>query len=217
MSIKNKLPDFWENYALSFNQGVSQNLAETTFVALDTETTGFDFRKDRILSIGALQLQNGIISVKTAFEVFLKQETFDANSVAIHGILKRSKHAQIPEIEALEILLKTLKGAVIIAHHTGFDVGMINQALKRNGLPKLLNPVLDTAVLFPKILPKRKRQGNYSLDALAEHYNIPKTDRHTALGDAYITAIAFLHISGKLKPASLDDLFKKDRFWEFWK
>nr|WP_297914106.1 3'-5' exonuclease [uncultured Allomuricauda sp.] len=216
---KEDLPAFWKNYEASIKLGQPKTISYATFVVIDTETTGFDLKNDRILSIGALRLRNGEIKAKEAFEVFLKQSTFDARTVEIHGILKKGPRNRISEIAGMEKLLVFLKNSVIVAHHVGFDVGMVNQALRRNGLPKLMNPKLDTAILFNKSLPrtKRKTNGHYSLDALCEAFEIPKTDRHTALGDAYITAIAFLQILEKLKPASLEQLLKKDRFWEFWK
>ncbi len=212
-------PDFWNTYAQSFDNGFPEMVEQTSFVVLDTETTGFDFKKDRILSIGALRIKNGIIQPEDAFEVFVKQEVFASKTVEIHGILKQEKTQQLTEIEALKVLLKLLENAVLVAHHTAFDVGMLNHALQRNGLPKLKNPTLDTAILYNKSLKKseRKKEGHYSLDTLAEKYDIPKTDRHTALGDAYITAIAFLHILSALQPITLKQLLKKDRPWEFWK
>lgn len=216
---KNSYPDFWNTYSQSFDNGFPDTIQQTQFVVLDTETTGFDFKKDRILSIGALRIQNATILPKDAFEVFVKQEVFVSDTVAIHGILKQEKTQQLAEIKALQILLALLKNSVLVAHHTAFDVGMLNHALKRNGLPKLKNPTLDTAILYNKSLKRseQKIEGHYSLDELAERYNIPKTDRHTALGDAYITAIAFLQILSSLRPASLKHLLKRDRPWEFWK
>ena len=215
----NNSPDFWKAYVQSFANGFPETVEETRFVVLDTETTGFDFKRDRILSIGALRIKNAVIQPKDAFEVFVKQEIFASQTVEIHGIIKQEKTQQLSEIEALKVLLALLENAVLVAHHTAFDVGMINHALQRNGLPKLKNPSLDTAILYNKILKRneRKTEGHYSLDALAEKYHIPKTDRHTALGDAYITAIAFLHILNRLRPVTLKQLLKKDRPWEFWK
>ena len=46
---------------------------------------------------------------------------------------------------------------------------------------------------------------------LAEKFSISKKDRHTALGDDLITAIALLHIIDKLKPKDLKDLIKKQQ------
>jgi DNA polymerase-3 subunit epsilon len=79
---------------------------------------------------------------------------------------------------------------------------MINRALERNGLPRLKNKVLDTSNLYKKTLLNSnvfKKKEHYSLDELAEKFDISKKDRHTALGDAYITAIAFLKIRSRLK------------------
>ncbi len=216
---KTAFPEFWNTYAASFDNGFPDTLEATHFVVLDTETTGFDFKKDRILSIGALRIKNRSIHPNEVVELFVKQEVFDSKTVPIHGILKQERIRQVEEKEALKALLALLENAVIVAHHTAFDVGMLNHALGRNGLPRLKNPSLDTALLYNRSLKKseRKKEGHYTLDELAEKFNIPKTDRHTALGDAYITAIAFLHILSKLKPASLKQLLKKDRPWEFWK
>jgi DNA polymerase-3 subunit epsilon len=55
-----------------------------------------------------------------------------------------------------------------------------------------------------------ERKENYSLDELADKFDICKKDRHTAMGDAYITAIAFLKILKKLrekKEITLKQLF----------
>ncbi|MEM8927828.1 MAG: 3'-5' exonuclease [Bacteroidota bacterium] len=218
-SKKITTPEFWNAYEASFGQGLPTSVDEASFVVLDTETTGFDLKNDRILSIGALRIQRGTIKAKEAFEVFLDQTTFDGRTVEIHGILKKGKVIKIPEVEGLKVLLKLLENAVLVAHHVGFDVGMINAALKRNGLPKLMNKELDTSVLYNKSLPRseRKTEGHHGLDELCNRFDISRTDRHTALGDAYITAIAFLRILGKSKPTSLEQLLKKDRFWEFWK
>ncbi len=89
----------------------------------------------------------------------------------------------------------------MVAHHAGFDIGMVNEALTRMGLPKLKNKVLDTVNLYrgTRIISNLiNREKSYSLDEIAETYNIDIKDRHTAAGDAFITAIAFLTILGKL-------------------
>ena len=80
---------------------------------------------------------------------------------------------------------------------------MINKALERNGLAILKNRTLDTATLYKKTLIKSyllERKDHYTLDDLADKFDISKKDRHTAMGDAYITAIAFLKIVKKQIP-----------------
>ncbi|MBM1106820.1 3'-5' exonuclease [Aurantibacter crassamenti] len=196
------LPDFWHTYAKSFNEPQPDDINAVRFVVLDTETTGFDYENDRILSIGALSIKNNTIAVQDSFEIFLDQHFYHAENVQIHGILRNEGPNCISELEALQQFLSFLGNSVFVAHHVGFDKNMINCALERHGLPKLLNTFLDTSVLYKKTLinsPLLTRKEQYSLDELAEKFDISKRDRHTALGDSYITAIAFLKIIEKLK------------------
>ena len=204
--------NFWKKEENLFDENIS--IEETRFVVLDTETTGFDYENDRMLCIGALVLQNGVISIQNSFEVYIEQDHYDKSTAQIHGILKAFVLKRPSELEALQQFLAFLGDSVIIAHHTIFDVTMINKALERNGLPQLTNHRLDTAFLYKKTLIKShlfERKDHYTLDDLADKFDISKKDRHTALGDAYITAIAFLKIVKKLKEkkdVSLNSLFK---------
>ncbi|SHL88758.1 3'-5' exonuclease [Flavobacterium saccharophilum] len=206
------LLNFWKKEENLFDENIS--IEETRFVVLDTETTGFDYENDRILCIGALVLQNGVISVQNSLEVYIEQAHYDKSTAQIHGILKAFILKRPSEIEALQQFLAFLGDSIIIAHHTIFDVTMINKALERNGLPELKNHRLDTAFLYKKTLIKShlfERKDHYTLDDLADKFDISKKDRHTALGDAYITAIAFLKIVKKLrekKAVNLNSLFK---------
>jgi len=203
---------FWKKEDDLFDENIT--IEETRFVVLDTETTGFDYDNDRILCIGALVLQNSVISVQNSFEVYLQQDHYDKSTAQIHGILKDFIVKRPSELEALQQFLDFVGDSVIIAHHTIFDVTMINKALERNNLPQLTNPRLDTAHLYKKTLIKShlfERKDHYTLDDLADKFDISKKDRHTALGDAYITAIAFLKIVKKLKDKkeiNLNQLFK---------
>ncbi|KOP36632.1 3'-5' exonuclease [Flavobacterium sp. WLB] len=204
--------NFWKKEENLFDENIT--IEETRFVVLDTETTGFDYENDRILCIGALVLQNGIISVQNSFEIYLQQDHYDKSTAQIHGILKDLLIKRPSELEALEQFLSFLGDSIIVAHHTIFDVTMINKALERNNLPQLTNKTLDTAYLYKRTLIKShlfERKDHYTLDDLADKFDISKKDRHTALGDAYITAIAFLKIIKKLrekKEVNLNSLFK---------
>ena len=204
--------NFWKKEEDLFDENIT--IEETRFVVLDTETTGFDYDNDRILCIGALVLQNGKIAIHDSLEVYIEQDHYDKSTAQIHGILKAFVIQRPTELEALQQFLAFLGDSIIIAHHTVFDVTMINKALQRNGLPELTNKRLDTAILYKKTLIKShlfERKDHYTLDDLADKFDISKKDRHTALGDAYITAIAFLKIVKKLKEKkhlNLNALFK---------
>ncbi|TDW52343.1 DNA polymerase-3 subunit epsilon [Flavobacterium sp. 270] len=204
--------NFWKKEENLFDEHIT--IEETRFVVLDTETTGFDYENDRILCIGALVLQNGSINIQDSFELYIEQDHYDKSTAQIHGILKAFVIQRPSELEALQQFLAFLGDSIIIAHHTVFDVTMINKALERNGLAELSNKRLDTAILYKNTLIKShlfERKDHYTLDDLADKFDISKKDRHTALGDAYITAIAFLKIVKKLKEKkiiNLNHLFK---------
>ncbi|HLT52691.1 MAG TPA: 3'-5' exonuclease [Flavobacteriaceae bacterium] len=207
-------PDFWKVYLAHFKNALPTNLEGLRFVVLDTETTGFDYKKDRILCIGAVAIQNNTIEVSNTFEVYIKQTHFNPETVAIHGILKDDKTERVTELEALKQFLVYLENAVIVAHHAVFDITMINKALKRHQLPLLQNKILDTSVLYRHSRIKSNlidKSKHYTLDELAENLAIELYNRHTAVGDAYTTALIFmklLNVLGKGKKLSPQELLK---------
>ncbi len=190
-------PFFWKQYSKTFKLKQPKSFENTRFVVFDTETTGLDIINDRILSIGAIAIFNNTLNVADSFEIYLKQETFKAETVEIHGILKEGKLKKLHEGEALEKFINYIENSVLVAHHTAFDIEMINAALKRNNLPKLKNKSIDTGILYKKL--EGKKDSHFNLDVLCKEFNIPKHDRHTAAGDAFITALLFLKIISKLK------------------
>ncbi|MFD0862479.1 PolC-type DNA polymerase III [Sungkyunkwania multivorans] len=213
---RSELPDFWLAYESHFADKKHASIDETRFVVLDTETTGFDFTKDRILSIGAVSVRKQTIAVADVFEVYILQDHFNPKTVEIHGILKEEKLNKVEELDALKMFLDYVKGAIIVAHHAYFDITMINRALKRHHLPSLKNLVMDTNDLYKRTRIATNlidRDKNYSLDEICDALLVPLKDRHTAAGDAYLTAIAFLKIISKLKKGnrklSLKKLLKK--------
>lgn len=208
-----KTPEYWKAYTSLFKSKPKKTIEETRFVVLDTETTGFDLKKDRILCIGAVAVKSNRILVNDGLEIYLEQEIFNPNTVAIHGIIKTEKVKKSSEEDALIQFLDYIKDSVLVAHHAGFDIGILNAALKRNNLGRLKNKVLDTGILFKRakhsvnIIDPNK---HYTLDDIAMELKISANDRHTAAGDAFITALAFLKIVPKLNrdgKMKLNDLF----------
>ncbi len=207
-------PEFWNTYVNAFAKANPKSLTESRFVSFDTETTGLDVKNDKILSIGAVALQQNTISVMDSFELYIKQEQYNPESAPIHGILKHGEYKKVNEIDAIKRCLDFIGTDILVGHHVGFDLAIINNTLKRYGLGKLKNKALDTGTLYKRLLHPVNYaliKNVYTLDELSEALKIPVYDRHTASGDAMITALAFIKICtrlnshGKLK---LKDLFK---------
>ncbi len=183
---KKDYPQFWMNYLQEFKSKKSD-----VFVAFDCETTGLDPKQDKILSIGAVKFTGERIFINESKEWFVKQSFNVDESVKIHGILPaNSSRASLSEDEAVKAFLKFIGNATLIGHHVNFDISMVNQALKRLGAGKLKNKQKDTNRLY-KDKGHFANEQNFSLDDLCEKYKIKASNRHTALGDAYITAQAF--------------------------
>jgi DNA polymerase-3 subunit epsilon len=190
-------PEFWQSYLSCFDLKLKENI-EQRVVVFDTETTGLDFRTDVILSIGAVGIDGNTISVKDSLELFVIQTVFKRETVPIHGILKEGKEEKITETEGVIQFLNFIKDAVLVGHHVSFDVKMINEGLKRMGLGKLKNRSIDTDKMYQKF--KGLQQDQHSgLDELCGIFKIQKSDRHKAIGDAYITALIYLRLKNKWK------------------
>ena len=201
-------PDFYNAYAETFTHP-NNNLETTRFVVFDTETTGLQPKTDKILSIGCVAITNGVIDVGDTFERYLIQNQFNPDTVKIHGILKNGTIVKVSQHDAIIQFLDYIKNAILVAHHAAFDIAMINQALKQMALPKLKNKVIDTGQLYKKS-KYVKDQKHYSLDALCNLFKITMHDRHTASGDAYLTAVLFLKLSALLKAKKNRELRLRD-------
>lgn len=181
-----KYPKFWHDYEQSFHDKPSY------YIVLDTETTGLDVRKSQILSIGVVKIENQEILLQETKEWFLPTN-FELNeSVSIHGILP-NKENTTTEINILEEFLSFISNATLIGHHIDFDLEIINHLLKNNNLKNLKNKCIDTSEMYKKWKHWPSEQ-NISLDDLLHQLQIKPIGRHTALGDAFSTALAYLKL-----------------------
>ncbi|WP_111707948.1 3'-5' exonuclease [Lutibacter citreus] len=209
---RKNFPKYWQDYIDKVsNSEKYSNYENIRFVVLDTETTGFDYENDRMLCIGAVAIQNNKILVTDSFEVYIKQEVFNKETVKIHGIRKNGDEIKISEEEALIQFIEYLDDAVIVAHHTAFDLNMINTALKRINLGPIISKQLDTNYIYKKLSPNNRYNKVFSLDDLCRRFNITMHDRHTASGDALLTAFVFLKLTNQYKKnnaLNIQDLVK---------
>lgn len=176
---------------------LDHSLEEVRFVVFDTETTGFDSSKDSVISIGAVALQGSLIRVQDSFEVLIRRDSVgDSDAVTTHGLLLKDLHEGCDETEAVNGFLEYTGNSVLVAQHADFDVAMINSILTKQYGFELFNQVIDTASLAKRLekgpyYNLAHKSGEYRLDVLLERYNIRLYDRHTAAGDAFLTAQLF--------------------------
>lgn len=218
---KKDYPAFWDAYLAATPVRVDKKMPidKVRFVVFDTETTGLNPSKDKMLSIGAVVMCGNSIDVTERFECYVSQEEMNRDTIPIHGILHKGAYHKIAQDIAMSSFVEYIHGAVLVGHNVGFDVAIINHALQDFGRLKLQNQTLDTvrlAIRAAGLSPSRiTNAGDYMLDTLCEEYNIPMSDRHTAAGDAFITAMLLMKLLSKLKKrgiVTLGDLLQKRRF-----
>lgn len=194
--IGTNLPQFWKNYLTYFEKEEGQEVHKR-YVVFDMETTGLDWKDDVILSIGAIGVTNNAIEVGDFFEIYIKQEKFMPQSVALSGVLKEGREKYV-EAEAMIQFLNFIKDATLVSHNINLDIEMINHALKQLELGRLKNDIMDTKALFLrwKDIPEDRQ---VSLDEVCDVLKIRKSDRLTASGNAYTTALIFLKLKSKLR------------------
>ena len=169
------------------------------YVVLDTETTGLDPRRDRIITIGAVGVVDGEIRLDDAFEVMLPID-YNRGSVTVHGITRDEAAGGMDERDAMEQFLVYLRESTIVGHHIGHDIEALNCACERHFGKRMPNRWIATLDLSHRL---GREDGGHTLDDLCAEFGIVPHDRHTAGGDAFLTAQIFIRLLRMAKKAGV--------------
>jgi DNA polymerase-3 subunit epsilon len=193
-------PAFRAEYLRNFDETfTAETPADSVrFVVLDSETTGLDPRKDRLITIGAVAVINGEILLDDVFDALL-EVSYNSSAVTVHGVTRQESQSGVTEPEALERFLAYLQDGVIVGHHIGHDVATLNAGYERHWGFSLQNRSLDTMDLALNLerdgaFPGSDAFTDFSLDGLCSLFGVIPHDRHTASGDAFMTAQVFLRL-----------------------
>ncbi|CAM5404468.1 exonuclease domain-containing protein [Thauera mechernichensis] len=167
-------------------------LSEFTYTVFDTETTGLNpSQGDEIIQIGATRILNGKLLRSESFEQLIDpQRPLAAESAKIHGITSDMLRGQPTVNKVLPAFHAFAADTVLIAHNAAFDMRFLQLKEAQTGL-KFDQPVIDTLLLSAVIHPN---QESHRLEAIAERMGLTIIGRHTALGDAIVTAEVFLKL-----------------------
>lgn len=174
-------------------------------IIFDTETTGLDSRDDRIIEIGAVELENRFITGRT-FHVFINPQgkQVHPDALNVHGISNEFLLDKPNFSEVLDQWMEFTNGAKLIAHNAKFDVGFFNAEFERIGFPPL-DP--DRIIDSLSLARRRHPMGPNSLDALCKRYGIDnsKREKHGALLDSELLAEVYIElVGGKQAAFTLD-------------
>lgn len=156
-------------------------------IVLDTETTGLDYTKEKMVEFAAVRLENG--KIKDEFQTLINPEQhIRKSSIAIHGITQEMVEDAPTEQEILPKILEFMGDYPIVAHNAIFDYSFINEAAKRVMGKEIQNERIDTQQMFKEIYPELEAHG---LNALTEKFKVELNNHHRAMGDTMGLALAY--------------------------
>ncbi|TVQ33591.1 MAG: DNA polymerase III subunit epsilon [Wenzhouxiangella sp.] len=167
-------------------------LSELSFTVFDTETTGLNpAGGDEIIQIGAVRIVNGKILGQECFDQLVDpQRPIPRVSIPIHGITPDMVKGQPTIDEVLPAFHAFSSDTVLVAHNAAFDMKCLEVKQDQTGLV-FDQPVLDTLLLSALV---QENQERHNLDDLAERFGLTILGRHTAIGDAMVTAEILLRL-----------------------
>ena len=167
-------------------------LTELSYTVFDAETTGLNpSGGDEIIQIGAARIVNNKLLRQESFEQLVDPgRLIPQASIPIHGITQDMVLGKPRIGEVLPAFHLFAQDTVLVAHNAAFDLRFLQLQEASTGLT-FHHPVLDTLLLSAVVHPN---QESHSLEAIAERFNITVLGRHTALGDAMVTAEVFLRL-----------------------
>jgi len=177
-----------------------QSLSEK-YVVFDIETTGFSAVYDKIIEIGAVKIENGVITER--FSKFVNpKRPIPYKIEKLTGI----NDQMVMNAEGIEIIISEFiefsKDCVMVAHNAEFDMSFIMKNAKDNGYD-FTKTTIDTVSLARFLLPNLSR---YKLDSVAKALNISLLNHHRAVDDAECTAEIFKAFIKLLKEKDIHNL-----------
>lgn len=165
-------------------------------IIFDTETTGLDKEKDRIIEIGCVEMVDRYLTGRR-FHVYLNPQgvIIPDEVVAIHGLTNERLKNEKSFSDIADEFLEFINGATMIAHNASFDIGFLNAELGRANKPLIsIDNILDTLAMARRKFP----MGPNSLDILCKRFGIDNSHRvlHGALLDAEILADVYIELIG---------------------
>lgn len=168
---------------LRFRPSRNAAMKSSPMVIFDFETTGLDTLKDRIIEIGGLLVEDGV--VKDEFSTLINPGIpLPEISQKITGLTDEILADQPRIEEKLPEFLEFISGAILVAHNAEFDMGFLRNTCHKLGY-QIHWPCFCTLKMARHLLPDLESKN---LDTLAAHYGLTFESRHRSIGDCKVTS-----------------------------
>ncbi len=174
---------------------------DDAYVVFDIETTGLSNLTCKIIEIGAVRVENGVIVDK--FSTFVNPK--EPIPFRIQELTSISDN-MVENAETIEEVLPKFRefcgDAVLVAHNADFDTGFIKADCRRQNIDWEFTYV-DTVAMAQLLLPGLSR---FKLDTVAKAVGVSLENHHRAVDDAGCTAEIFVKFVEMLKKQKITDL-----------
>lgn len=187
---------------------------EIRAVAIDSELTGLDRKRDSIVSLGAVKMVGGRVEIgRTFYQLVNPRQPMNAQVVLIHEITPGEVQEK-PEIDqVLHDFVEFCDKDIVIGHFVSLDLAFINRELQKTKGTTLANPAIDTSSLVHFWRANSPRQGHgsfapekFELTEIAKELGIKVQGAHNALMDAFMAAQVFQRLLPMLQALGITAL-----------
>lgn len=184
-------------------------LRELRIVVLDTETTGLKPHSgDEIISIGACEIKGGQILSQSFHKLINPFRPIPRFITELTGISEEMVSDAPDFCTVVCEFLDYLQDSIIVGHSIDFDINFLNYKLKPYRC-KISNHCFDTGMISKALYPQNKI---HTLDSIMSLMGIEPEGRHTALGDALLTANVFLNFMNQLEENKIRTFYDMKAF-----
>jgi DNA polymerase-3 subunit epsilon len=179
-------------------------LAALPVTVLDVETTGLDPAIERIVAIGAVRMYGTSLFRAAAVDALVNPGVpIPRASTAVHGIADATV-AHAPPFSAFAGDVRSLIGdSIVIGHNIGFDLAVLNAEAARAGVVWVAPVTIDTCQIAAALDP---HEVALDLEDVAARHGVAVFGRHTALGDALVTAELWRRLIARLAERGITTL-----------
>lgn len=181
-----------KNYLMTPLVNKNTPAPKVNYLVIDFETTGLDYHKDHIISLGFTEIKEGRIQLqKSQHHLVRTNRRLESENVSIHRITDDVVSTGISVKQMMNLLLLHMAGKVMVAHYKNIEqnfIQSISESMFGHQLPLQLVDTLEIErkslqKLHKPMIPKQLRLFN-----LREQYHLPRYNAHNAMEDAIATA-----------------------------
>ncbi|MBD1372697.1 PolC-type DNA polymerase III [Hazenella sp. IB182357] len=177
-------------------------LSEDTYVVFDVETTGLSAVHDTIIEVGAVKMHKGQIIDR--FSEFCNPHKKLSPKIVELTKITDDMLVDAPEVDdVIARFLDFIEGSVLVAHNARFDMGFLQEAVRRIQRPPVTHTVLDTLELARTLYPSWK---NHRLNTLTKRLDVKLEHHHRAIYDAEATGYVLYKMFEECKEQGMTEI-----------